>query len=364
MKTIAFVTHRIDRRGGQERSMHENLQRLSKLGWKIKFYTFSLEDWPEDCSYEWIKIPGKNIRIQFLKNLWFSIYTFIILRNVKDPVLTIGTSSWVADLRVVQFVHSTYYDLISQNLAPYPNARTLFHTFYQFIFIKWSIFLEEFLFPRTKNFIAISNGISNEIKNIVKHQGATINIVHHAPDKVISDSKNDKNLKLLFVGALERKGIEKTLRICSLLNATNWHLDVVGTGNLPLWKKRADELGIKDSVTFHGIKPSFDFFSKANIFLFPSTYEPFGLVVSEAASFNCLPLASSECGAMELWSNRPEWIKLSAIDDDEKWVDALERLINDKELRDNISKDSYLNFMNWSWDKSAQRYDQVLRNCL
>lgn len=357
-KELIFVTHRIDLRGGQERSMHENLKRLAATGYHIHFYTYELENWPSDLPHTWTKVPGKTISIQILRNFWFSFYTAVLLVFKKSPIMTIGTASWIADFRVVQFVHLTYRNLAKNNLAPLPNAKTKSRQIYQLIVSAYNSFLEKFLFPQTKAFVAISHSIESEIKNIIRDKNIPISVIHHAPDEVEIGLKAQSPLRVLFVGALERKGIEKSLRLLSHFKSKNFIFDVVGPGNIPYWKKYAIELGLEDKVIFHGMKPSFQFFSKAHLFLFPSTYEPFGLVVSEAASFYCLPLASNECGAMELWPSRPEWLNLSALDDDHLWLNALEKLIDSPDLLESLSKDANKAFMSWSWQKSAMKYKE------
>ncbi len=363
-KEFIFTTHRIDLRGGQERSMHENLKRLAENGYYIHFFTFQLEDWPSHLAHRWHQVPGKNISIQLIRNFWFSFYTFFALFNQKIPIITIGTASWVADIRVIQFIHLTYQNLAKKNLAPLPNAQTKFRLIYQKIISHYNSLLERFLFPKTKAFVAISNCIKNEILEITGNRDIPIQVIHHAPDKVEIKNKEEFPLRVLFVGALERKGIEKSLRLLSQVNHQDWFFDVVGPGDITYWEKYAKSIGISSKVKFHGMKPSFEFFAKSHLFLFPSTYEPFGLVVSEAASFECLPLASSECGAMELWQKRSSWLQLSALDDDQKWINAIETVMNDRSLLENLSKESFDAFTSWSWAKSAQEYDRFLQKTL
>ena len=80
---------------------------------------------------------------------------------------------------------------------------------------------------------------------------------------------------------------------------------MVGDGtDRPAIEKYADELGIKSSVVFTGAIYDREkvraYFSLADLFLFPSTYDTSGLVVKEAAACDCPSLlvrgsCASEC---------------------------------------------------------------------
>ena len=64
----------------------------------------------------------------------------------------------------------------------------------------------------------------------------------------------------------------------------------------------ADEIGIKDHVIFTGAFPDREkiraFFSRADLLLFPSTYDTSGLVVKEAAACGCAStLIAGSCAA-------------------------------------------------------------------
>tara|TARA_R110000868_G_scaffold132380_2_gene343131 strand:- start:58796 stop:59836 length:1041 start_codon:yes stop_codon:yes gene_type:complete len=339
--------------------MFENLHRLAMMGWNITVYAYNFGDWPRDIPVKWIEVPGKKIPTNLLKNLWFSIYTFFALKNTKIPVMTAGTCSWQADIRVIHFVHKSYLDLIKKGRAPYPNDRTLFHRLYQIIFSRIEVALEYIFFKHTKLFITVSAKIAREVDELIRPQKIKTKVIYHAPDQV-SVQKDKAGNRFLFVGALDRKGIDKALRILSLLNTKDWHFDVVGTGDLPRWKKLAQSLGIEDRVIFHGATPAADFFATCDYLLFPSNYEPFGLVVSEAASNQCLPIASSECGAMELWRDCPEWLKLSSLDEDKAWAQAIEKIYFNKQMQLDLIKSCRDSFNKWSWDQSAKAYEDAL----
>ncbi|MBH47509.1 MAG: hypothetical protein CME71_05015 [Halobacteriovorax sp.] len=339
--------------------MFENLHRLAMMGWNITVYAYNFGDWPSDIPVKWIEVPGKKIPTNLLKNLWFSLYTYFALKNTKIPVMTAGTCSWQADIRVVHFVHKSFLSLIKKGRAPYPNDRTIIHRLYQMLFARIEVAFEHLFFKHTKLFISVSKQIAKEVDDLVRPKKIPSKVIYHAPDAATYIKEKHGN-RFLFVGALDRKGIDKALRVLSLLPSQDWTFDVVGTGDLPRWKKLAESLGINERVIFHGATPAAEFFAASDFLIFPSNYEPFGLVVSEAASNHCLPIASSECGAMELWRDRPEWLKLSSTDDDALWAAAIEKVFFSRDLRHQLITSCRSDFSKWSWDQSAKAYEDAL----
>jgi D-inositol-3-phosphate glycosyltransferase len=100
---------------------------------------------------------------------------------------------------------------------------------------------------------------------------------------------------ILFVGRIERlKGIDKIIRALSLLKENHPRLLIVGEdgnrrGEVDNLKALASQLDVADYVTFSGLvnyEKLPDYYNAADICVFPSFYESFGLV----------PLESLACG--------------------------------------------------------------------
>ena len=99
--------------------------------------------------------------------------------------------------------------------------------------------------------------------------------------------------------------------------------------------------------------------SNADIFLFPSFYEGFGLPVLEAqttgvpvvTSFNSsLPEIAGE-GALFVNSKNPVQI-----------AQAVKNIIDDKNLRDKLVQAGYENVKRFSWEKCARETLKILTN--
>jgi len=100
---------------------------------------------------------------------------------------------------------------------------------------------------------------------------------------------------ILFVGRVERlKGIDKLIQAIPFLGDLQPQLIIVGEdgnrpGEITHLEQLADHLGVADSITFTGLvdyEKLPDYYNAADVCVFPSYYESFGLV----------PLESMSCG--------------------------------------------------------------------
>lgn len=113
---------------------------------------------------------------------------------------------------------------------------------------------------------------------------------------------------ILFVGRLvEVKNLSLLINVVAKLKTTDWVLIMVGEGVLmEQLKFQASNLNINEQVYFIGRKEGLDlvsWYTIADIFVLPSTFEPFGAVVNEALLSGCKVLCSETAGASSLITN-------------------------------------------------------------
>lgn len=146
-----------------------------------------------------------------------------------------------------------------------------------------------FLYKKTK-FQTIYNGIDlNPFLNIAKNRE--------------SKTKFQKPFYILTIASLtKQKGHEYFLNILYEVKDYNFEWHLVGSGNrVNKIKVKADKLGILNKIFFHGEQINvMEFYEKADLFVLPSLWEGFGLVLIEAASANVPIFASNVDGINEI----------------------------------------------------------------
>jgi|GEM_PF-414150 len=113
---------------------------------------------------------------------------------------------------------------------------------------------------------------------------------------------DDEHRVALFVGhELRWKGVP--LAIDALAHAPTVMLLVVGgdSETIPLMLRRAERAGVADRVHFAGVKTDLaGVFAAADMFVFPTLYEPYGMVISEALASGLPVIATRQGCAVDL----------------------------------------------------------------
>ena len=93
----------------------------------------------------------------------------------------------------------------------------------------------------------------------------------------------------------------QAIKALARLRSSDVALMVAGKGNIPDYRELARGGGVEKRVVFTGpTEQSWNYYAASDIFLLPTLYEPFGLVILEAMAAGLLELVSGEAGAAEL----------------------------------------------------------------
>ena len=81
-----------------------------------------------------------------------------------------------------------------------------------------------------------------------------VKVIPNAIRQIERTSYTNRKKSILYVGRLSwEKGVDRLIKAFSLLENTDWKLEIVGNGPLAQeYKKMAFDLGINNKVIFHG----------------------------------------------------------------------------------------------------------------
>ena len=166
---------------------------------------------------------------------------------------------------------------------------------------------------------------------------------------------------VLYVGHLSGlKGVDILIRAVAKLRSElpNIKLHLVGNGNAPCFAALSKKEGIEKYVIFHNwakqsLIPSY--YKSADICVFPSRHEGFGIVILEAMASGIPVIASDIPSFREIISNGTDGRLFKSQD-----VDALSKeviaLYHDPYLRKELTHNAFEKVTKYSWEKIAEKY--------
>jgi glycosyltransferase involved in cell wall biosynthesis len=124
-------------------------------------------------------------------------------------------------------------------------------------------------------------------------------------------------------------------------------------------------LGIADSVLFMGSvsKPEALYFA-ADALVFPSLYEPFGIVVLEAMAAGLPVITSRFCGAVEGMMHEEHGLYLDDPSDINNLCQQMQRLVSDKGLRARLAANGKQEAGKFDWSSIAPQILNIYREVL
>jgi glycosyltransferase involved in cell wall biosynthesis len=177
-------------------------------------------------------------------------------------------------------------------------------------------------------------------------------------------------LALLAVGAIiPRKGYGVLIEALQQLDDLAWHLTIVGdmdrdraaTNDL---RRRLLQSGLRSQITLAGALPDRDLqrqYARADVFVMPSLYEGYGMVLTEAVARG-LPIVCTSAGAMAETAPDDASLKVPA-GDATALSEALRKVISDKELRHRLADNSWQRARQLPrWESTAQKIANVLKS--
>lgn len=170
---------------------------------------------------------------------------------------------------------------------------------------------------------------------------------------------------ILYLGTLEpRKNVDVLLDAFQILHDRFSELKLVISGGLG-WQyentlAHIERSGMKDSIIRTGYIPEQDkrmLYSGAEVFVFPSLYEGFGLPVAEAMACGTPVVCSRASSLQEVVGGAGI---LCDPDDAVSFASAIENIYTDAVLRDEYKNRQKEQIRSFTWDRAAQVYGQVI----
>ncbi|WP_315789874.1 glycosyltransferase family 4 protein [Fischerella sp. JS2] len=371
---LCIVTHNVVKGNGQGRVNYEVVWEAIRRGYHVTLVASEVaSSLQQHSQVRWICVSVQGWPTEILRNMIFSWRSGNWLRQHRsefDLIKANGAiTTFPADVNAVHFVHSSWLKFSSKGTMPKSvknilNPRSVIYGFYQWLYTAMNARWEKLAFQQAQVVVAVSDKVGKDLLTIGVPPERLQVIVNGVDLQEFSPGVSDRqkwnlpqNVPLaLFAGDIRipRKNLDTVLH--ALVKVPDLHLAVAGITEGSPYLQLAASLGLNERVHFLGLCRDVPELMRAVDFLvFPSRYDPFGLVVIEAMACGLPVITAVTTGAAELV--QPEaGIVLSDPNDTEALIQALSSLTSDRTLRSQMGKAARTIAEQHSWQLMAKSY--------
>lgn len=319
-------------------------------------------EFPSSTSTEHIRMPFK--REQELKRILFQSVGFG-RKYCKDAILLTTDSKMPFFLPRSCIAVTLISDMAVFRLPQtYQLSRVLLWRL-QYLYVR----------RRANVFLAISEFTKSEISSLLKISPKQIYVLPCAastgftqanePHIPVQEKYHLPENFLLFVGNFNpRKNLERTIKAFDLAKEMAGFPHQLVIAGEQGWKfdreKSLQGLRHPEDIRFIGFVADADMsalYSAADLFLFPTLYEGFGIPVVEAQSCGT-PVLTSNCSALPETGGEGAWyVDPCQVDD---ICDGILRILQDAQLRKQLIDKGYQNAAHFSWENTAKHLQEII----
>jgi len=248
----------------------------------------------------------------------------------------------------------------------------VFRNHLKFPFAQLAQFLEGKAMPyvyKNIKMVTISNSSKEAMEALGFGKKEPIEIAHPGVDlPQYKPNQKTTNPSVLYLGRLKPyKSIDRLINAFSQVfkDIPSATLTIAGEGeSRKALEEVTQKLGLSQVVKFLGRvgeKAKAELLASSWILAQPSKIEGWGMTVIEANAVGTTVIASDVPGLRDSVRN-PHTGLLVTWDNQEKWVDAMVKVIKDENFRNSLETEAKLWSKNFSWGKSSEVFSRLITN--
>lgn len=363
---ILIVTHVVRKNDGQGRVNYEIVLAALAAGHSVTL--LAAEAAPELVQHpgvRFVRIAGSRLPTrlaQYQMFAWRCGAWIRAHRQAFDVIHVNGFIAWArADVNAAHFVHDGWYRC---GFYPFRLLRSVYDA-YQVIYTLLNIGCETWAFRHAEVIVPVSHAVAAEVRALgvgaarlqVIHNGVDVEeFAPGAPERARFGLPPGPFM-LLFAGDLRmsRKNLDTVLRALVHTSA-DVHLAVAGILHNSPYPALVASLGLTERVHFTDMVMDMPALMRSvDAFVFPSRYEPMGLVLLEALAAGLPVITVRTVGGAEVITPG-SGIVLDDPNDAFALAAAIERLASDRDYARRLGQAAREVAGTLSWQAMAERY--------
>lgn len=353
---IAFVVHDYNRHGGHSRYVAELATRYRR-DHEVHVYTNTVDD-PDTAGISFHHVPA------WRPNALASILSFIIpatlmVRSGYDIVHAQGLCGLRQNVVTAHICQPAWFAAADRHSGPSGWRKRIFRVVVRGLdrLVMRPGAAAAFIAPsaRVKDDLAAHHGISTRVW-VVLHGTDTTQFHPDNRDRFRGAVRDELGLSGTECVAMYAGDLQKALpaAIRAVAQVPGIRLVAVSKSEPSPYRAMAEAAGIARRVVF--VPPTHEvnrYYAAADLFLFPTYYDAFGLVVTEAMATGLPVITSRAAGAAELIEHGVDGLLTDAPWDETAISEHLVRLRNDPALRERLGRAARAKIEPYTWDRTA-----------
>ncbi len=363
---ILIVTHVVRKNDGQGRVNYEIVQTALAAGHCVTL--LAAEAATELVGHprvRFVRVAKSRLPTRLVQYQMFALRCGAWIRAHRkefDVVHVNGFIAWASsDVNAVHFVHDGWYRC---GFYPFRFLRSFYHA-YQVLYTRLNIACEKWSFRHTDVIVPVSQKVAGEVRAL-GIGGARVQVIHNGVDideftPGVSERARfglpEAPFMLLFAGDLRmsRKNLDTVLHALVQTSA-EVHLAVAGILHNSPYPALVESLGLSKRVHFTDMVMDMPALMRSvDAFVFPSRYEPMGLVLLEALSAGLPVITVRTAGGAEV-IGADSGIVLDDPDDAAALAAAVMRVAGDSGYARGLGERARDVARGLSWQAMAERY--------
>ena len=385
---IAFIANDVNHQGGPAKITAALVERLCE-DHQVSVFSHTIEgiDLSKIKHYKVPAVtrPGFLAYISFLVSSTIILAVLSLFRKRDFDIIHGYACAFSTDVITFHFCEKEGLRLEKANIIEVPHKsvsqklKALDHRIYR----RLAAFVEGLTFGHNspKARIVVSQSMKREFIHhygdaaesiIVIPNGVDLKMFNPANRPLYRDRIRQRHgisrsdLVLMFAGGdWERKGVLYVLEALSLLPRPDVKLLVVGSGDDQFYGQLAELKRVRERIIFvHHPSNLWEYYAASDAFVFPTIYEPFGLVIIEAMASGLPVITSRVAGAADLIIDGVNGLLLRAPSDVNDLTAKIELLLSNAALRKTMGERARETAEELSWDRVAQKTLEVYNSVL
>jgi glycosyltransferase involved in cell wall biosynthesis len=363
---LALITHNVIRGDGQGRVNYRLALHALARGHEVLLLADQVEPGLLERGARWLRIHPRVQKPHLLKVAEFTWRASALVRRVRGEVDIIHANGYVLDephhLNTSHFVHAAWLHSSVRASEVTGRLQSTYQGLYTAANARW----EQRAYRRARLVAAVSEPVRADLLTtglspehvVTVPNGVDLEEFHPGREREPRATwglPEDRPLAL-FVGGIRtgRKNLDTVL--AALREVPGLHLAVVGDVRGSPFPALAQRLGVADRVSFLGFRDDVARLLRASdLFVFPSRYETFALVVLEALASGVPVVTARSVGAASLVT--PECgVVLPDPEDAAALARAMHTLVEDAPLRERMGHRAREVAREHGWEQMAEAY--------